>query len=199
MKNVLQFIGAVLTGAIIITLLDTNPIITSVIDFEVFWRLGLLVLLILAVAETRLKVMGLFFFYYLIIAFYLGFACIQVKERNYGVEIYSPLGFKIDQADRVDTVYLRNQLYDEFGDLSTVKEEYFFLQSKDTVRIYNRLRMVLALKGQFSIIEQHQSRDIAVDLIKANGVIYSLDGEIVDDNWEPRKTPIIPIEHNNLW
>lgn len=199
MKKALQFIGIIVSGAILLILLDTNPGITSVIDFELFWRLGLGILLILAVVETRLKVMGLFFFYYLIVTLYLAIGCIQIKESNHGVEFYSPLGRKIDHADRADTLFLRNVLYDEYGALSTAKEKYFFLHSKDSVRVYNRIRMVLTFQGRYSIIEQQQSHNVAIDLIKnANGV-YSLDGNIVDEDWKPRKIAIIPLEHNNSW
>lgn len=200
MNKTLQIIGIIMAGAIILILLDTYRGITSIIDFELFWRLGLGVLIILAVTETRLKVMGLLFFYYLIVTLYLGFGCIQIKETKNGVEIYSPLGSKIDQAERVDTVYLRNEFYDEYGDLSTMRKKYYFIHSKDTVKVYNRLRMVLSLKGRFSVIEQHQSRDVAIDLIKdANGIVYSFDGDIVDEDWKPRKIAIIPLEHNNSW
>ena len=84
MNKTLQIIGIIMAGAIILILLDTYRGITSIIDFELFWRLGLGVLIILAVTETRLKVMGLLFFYYLIVTLYLGFGCIQIKETKNG-------------------------------------------------------------------------------------------------------------------
>lgn len=200
MNKTLKIIGTIVTGAIILILLDSYQGITTVIDFELFWRLGLGVLLILTAAETRLKILGLFLFYYMIITLYLGFGCIQIKESNNGVEIYSPLGRKIDQAERLDTVYLRNELYDEYGDISTRRKKYYFFHSKDTVKIYNRLRMVISLKGKFSIIQQQQSRDVDIDLIKdADGIVYSLDGDIVGEDWKPRRIAIIPLDHNNTW
>lgn len=197
MNKSLQFIGIILSGAILIILLDIYRGITSVIDFEIFWRLGFFVILVFSFNG---KTLGLSLFYILIVTFYLGFGCIQFKESKNGVEIYSPLGRKIDQAESVDTLYLRNDIYDEYGSISTSQKVYYFTHSKDTVKVYNRLRKILSFKGQFSILQKQMSNDVSVDLIKdANGTVYSLDGDIVDEKWKPRRIVILPLEHNNSW
>ena len=197
MNKTLKIIGIIVLGAIILILLDIFRGFSKFIDFEFSWRLGMLIFIILEMAGAGPKTKWLFFFYSLIIVLYLGVGCIQIKESNNGIEIYSPLGRKIDQAERLD---LRNEIYDEYGKISTGRKKYYFFHSKNTVKIYNSLRKVISLKGRFSIIQQQQSRDVSIDLIKdANGIVYSLDGDIVDEDWKPRRYVIIPLEHNNSW
>ena len=58
--------------------------------------------------------------------------------------------------------------------------------------------MVMSIqKDKYSII-QRLYYGVPVDLIKSDGNIYSLEGDLVDENWKPRIHDTTPIDNTNL-
>lgn len=147
--------------------------------------------------HTDLKVYG--WIYYVLFFCYLLFGTIHVRNLDSNhVAVYSPLWQKIEEGEAIDTIKLRCGVECYYFDYSEDYEDYYFLQVNDSIHVYNRLSMVMSIqKDKYSII-QRLYYGVPVDLIKSDGNIYSLEGDLVDENWKPRIHDTTPIDNTNL-
>lgn len=137
--------------------------------------------------------------YYVMFFGFVLFGSIHVKYVDSNrVNVYSPLWHKLQEGERVDTIELRASVELEYTSYRERFDEHYFLYSKDSVFVYNRLRKVLSIKKDFTIIERPYY-GVMVDLLKdENGVVYSLYGAEVDSSWKPYVRDVTPVDPSSI-
>ena len=200
MITIIRIIGYIAIGAGTLLLVENHRTLSVYIAMGL-WLFIIIIRLFLdefSKIHTDLKIYG--WIYYALFFCYLFFGTVHVKNIDAShVALYSPLWQKIDEGEKVDTLSLRSHVDCEYYSHSEHFEEFYFLTVRDSIHIYNRLGLKMKIdKDRHSIIQQSYF-GVLVDLIKdADGHVYSLDGELVDDNWRPRIHDTTPIDNTNL-
>lgn len=130
---------------------------------------------------------------------YVFFARIHAQNTGDHVDLYSPLyTHKIEVCERIDTISLCTSLEANFDDYSGKMEDFYFLTraDADSTIIYNRLRKVMAINGEYEII-QRPFHGVMVNLIRVNNGVYSFDGTRVNTiTWVPPIRDTTPFDPN---
>ena len=200
MITILRIIGYIATGAGTLLLLEYHCIFSLYVAMGL-WLFIIIIRLFLdefSIIDTDIKVYG--WIYYVLFFCYLFFGTIHVKHVDNHVALYSPLlWLKMDEGEKIDTLKLCSQVECYYSSYSQDYEDFYFLYVKDSIHIYNRLRLIMKIKKDRHSIIQRPYYGVPVDLIKdADGQVYSLDGEVVDDHWRPRIIDTTPIDNTNL-
>lgn len=201
MITMIRFLGYITTGVGVLLLLDNYRTISAYVAMSLWIVIVLSKFLFDDYSLIRKDIHVIGWLFYILFFFYLFFGKIHVKNIDSDhVVIYSPLWLHWEDGERLDTVNLRSQIECYYSSYSEDYQDFYFLQikDKDSISIYNRLSLIMKIHKDYSIIQQPYY-GILVDLIKgADGQVYSLDGELVDDNWKPRIHDTTPIDNTNL-
>ncbi len=201
MITIIRFICYIAAGVGALLLMDNYRTISAYIAMSLWIVIVLSKLLFDDFSQIRRDIHVVGWMYYILFFSYLFFGSIHVKhiDTNH-VALYSPLWHKIVEGEKIDTLKLRSQVECYYYSYSEDYEDFYFLYLKDSIHVYNRLTLILKIhKDRHSIIQQSYYGGVPVDLIKdADGQVYSLDGELVDDKWRPRIHDTTPIDNTNM-
>lgn len=199
MTTLIRILGYLLIGAVTVLLLESLCTLSIYIAI-VLWFVIIVILQCMdesSKIHTDLQIYGCI--YYGLFFYWLIFAAIHLKHIDAShVALYSPLLWhKIDEGEKVDTLSLRSHVDCEYYSHTEHVEVFYFLTVRDSIHIYNRFDLKMKIPKRHSIIQQPYYGGVLVDLIQTEGCVYSLDGELIDENWRPRIHDITPIDYTN--
>ena len=199
MITFIRFLSYIAAGVGALLLLDNQRIISACVAMGAWLVIIIFMLLLDESSKIRREVKIIGCIFYSVFFGYLFFGTIHVKQLDVNhVAIYSPMWQKWEDGEKIDTLKLRSHVESYYSSYSEGYSDYYFLHVKDSISVYNRLNMVIRIKDNYSIINR-TFYGVLVDLIKdADGQVYSLEGDLVDENWKPRIHDTTPIDNTNL-